>query len=498
MPATQSPPREDGTQTHAVLTDAPDAGLRRKILAYGASRTTVDLLFAGRGILLANLLGPESFGIWALFRMGLRYCAFSAMGLLRGLELEVSRAGHPSQSAHTAAQSRWGRVAVGQTLLLYGTLSMGTAIAWLWPGQTLPGLALLGIAIGLLADRLWAYGLTFLRASGNLRQFAVLELSQAALQLVASVVLALWWGVTGAFVGFALANLLGILMIARRAPFWPIFSRQEVRHLARIGFPISLMGILTATLLTVDRWLVGLYLGVGALGAYAFAVSLSEVGVSLALVVRTVVLRDVYGKTGSSVEPASSRAPLDRPLAGFANLTPPLAGLVGIVLPLGFEIFVAEYRSVAPVARLLLFCGLAQGLINIAVLGITAEGRQHLLPRVSIAAVCISAVLSLGALGTGLGLEGVAFAALSTRLMYAAAIIALLARVQRLSSPRAAIVEALGPFVWCAFVAITLGYLLPVTNFEEVVAPLLLYVVFVLPVLPFAKRAFRGGASPAL
>jgi hypothetical protein len=124
-----------------------------KILAYGASRTTVDLLFGGRGILLANLLGPESFGIWALFRVGLLYCAFSAMGLLRGLELEVSHAGYPSQSAHTPAQSRWGRLPSGRRCCCPEPCC---------------------------EEPRFACSL-FFRASRNLRRFAVLELAQSSL-----------------------------------------------------------------------------------------------------------------------------------------------------------------------------------------------------------------------------------------------------------------------------------------------------------------------------
>jgi O-antigen/teichoic acid export membrane protein len=253
------------------------------------------------------------------------------------------------------------------------------------------------------------------------------------------------------------------------------------------------MGILTATLVTVDRWLVGAFLGLGALGGYGFAVSLSELGVSLAVIVRTVILRDVYGKDDSSGDFIGGRT-LNRPLAGFANVAPLLAGAIAIALPWGLDMFMTEYRSVAPVALLLLFCGIAQGMINIAVLGITAEGQQHLLPAISIGAVCISAALSLGALLAGLGVEGVAGAALVARLLYAAATIVLLARVQRLSSSRV-VVRTLAPLSWCIVVAVALNRLLPVNNFERLVEALLLYLAGVLPLLPLAKRALASRQS---
>jgi len=462
--------------------------LWRRILGYGASRATVEGLFAGRGIVLASILGPEAFGVWALFRMGLRYCAFAGLGLLRGLELEVARAGHPSQRAHTQSQVRWGRIAVGHTLWLYGSLSAAAGLAWLWPDQKVASTAFLGVALGLLLDRLWSYGVTFLRASGGLKRFAVLELSQAALQFFCCVLLAFWWGIAGAFVGFAVANAFGLLMLTRHVPLVPVRAPREVRHLTSIGFPVSLMGILTATLATVDRLLVGAFLGLGALGTYAFAVSLSELGVSMALIVRTVFLRDVYRDKGVSPAVNPSEAGLDRHLVAFAILAPSVAGLAALALPPCLEIFMAEYRSAARAAQLLLYCGLAQGVINVAVLGVVAQGRQRTLPLIATAAVCLGAVLSLAALATGGGLEQVALAALVTWVIYAAAVVLLLARARQLPQSATVVAQALGPLAWSAAAVFVLGHLLPTGGFSTFVLSLLLYAVSLLPLLPFALR----------
>ena len=447
------------------------------------SRTSVEAILAGRGLLLAGILGPELFGVWTLFRIGLHYLAFVGLGLLRGLELKVSR------SSDTAKQIRWGKAAAGHTFLLYGVLSALAAIAWSGSSERVVNVALLGIAVGLLLDRLWSYGITYLRASGGLMRFAVLELAHATLQIIMCLVLALYWGLPGAFAGFAIANLAGIAMFAGRAPLKPIFEPRRVFQLIRIGFPVSLMGILSATLVTVDRLLVGAIVGLGALGLYAFAVSISELGVSFAAVIRTVILRDVYGKRESPHNANASRVVLEQVLSGYATLGPPLVGVFALILPPLIALFASDYHSAAPIAQVLLFAGLLQGFINVTVLGIVAEGRQGRLPLISIAAVCVNVALTITVLSIGLGLQGVAAASLLTRLMHAGAIVILLERYSSVSGLIIAITRFLAPSIWCAVAVFTISHLLPGEDTRTLMLQLLFYAVALVLLSPAILQA---------
>ena len=445
-----------------------------RVAAYGVSRTAVEALLAGRGLLLAGILGPELFGVWTLFRIGLRYLSFAGLGLLRGLEVEVSRSSRKLRAGVSEAPA-WGKIAAGYTFLLYGVLSALAAIAWALRDGHAADMALLGIAVGLLLDRLWNYGIAFLRTSGGLRRFAVLELLQAALQVVVCVSLALRWGLPGAFVGFATANLLGIALFVGRVPLMPTLEPRRVLRLIRIGFPVSLMGILTATLATVDRLLVGALVGLGGLGVYAFAVSISELGVSFATVVRTVIIRDVYSEQASSAE--ANPLILDRALSAYATFGPPIAGLVALALPPLVALTAQDYQSAAAVAQLLLFAGLIQGLINVAVVGIVGKGRQNRLPPLAIAAVCLNGLLTLSALRFGLGLEGVAVAAFVTRLIHAGAIIIVLMRQQSVSVRLSTITKFLVPAVWCAVAVYTISRLFPGSDITTLMSQLLAYTV---------------------
>jgi O-antigen/teichoic acid export membrane protein len=467
-------------------------GVLPKIMGYGMSRTIVEGLLAGRGVALASILGPEAFGIWALFQMGLRYCAFSGLGLLRGLEVEVVRAGSDGEQPYSSKQAYWGEIASGYTFWLYGPLSVVAGLSWLWWGDRRVGLALLGVALGLLLDRLWMYGLTFLRAAGGLRRFAVLELVQAAAQLALGSALALVWGVAGAFVGFAIANLAGVGLLARRVPLRLRTGRDAVRHLLRIGFPVSVAGILTATLATADRLIVGAFDGMSALGTYAFAVSLSSLGVSLALVVRTVILTEVYGEQENGGESASGQLLLDRTLAVFSTLVPSLAGVAALCLAPAVTLLLPQFQAAVPVAQTFVFTGTMQGLVNVAILGIVAADRQHLLPVWSIGAVLLNVGLSLFALSAGFGLVGVAIGAWFTRMLYAGAILTLLGTRERDRGGKLAGAKLLAPSLWCAAVVGVISYLVPLQDPKMLLIALPFYAAAVAPLIPRIGRALAA------
>lgn len=457
-------------------------------MGYGASRMVVEGLFAARGVVLASILGPELFGVWALFRMGLRYCGFAGLGILRGLEVEAARAEVAHQRPYTWRQAYWGRIVAGHTLALYGLISVVAGLAWLWWDEGVASLALLGIALGVLLDRLWMFGLTFLRLAGALSRYAVAELVQAVLQLVLSAVLALAWGVVGAFAGFALAHLAGLVLLSGRAPLLPSWSWKRVLHLVRIGFPVSLAGILSAGLMTVDRLLVGALEGVGALGTYAFAVTLSSLGVASALVVRTVILTEVYGNR--SAEPVQGGSLLDHSLAAFASMVPPLAGVAALGLAPAIATMLPQYQAAIAVAQIFVFIGVIQGLVNIVVLGIVAASRQGQLPIWGIGAIALNSALCLLALYGGLGLAGVAVAALVTRAIYAGAVVMVLAAGQLSGGGYAMVAKLLGPSLWCAAVVLGIGYALPVHEPEMLPLALLVYAVAIVPLLPTIARAF--------
>jgi O-antigen/teichoic acid export membrane protein len=303
---------------------------------------------------------------------------------------------------------------------------------------------------------MYFYGKTYLRASGSLRQYAIIELLQAAAQALFTLSLGALFGLEGAFVGFALANIAALAMLVRRAPFRPAFDRERLRAMLSVGVPLSLTLLLGTLLATADRLILGAVVGLEALGQYAFAVSVAALGLSAALIVRTVVVPDAYARLGNETAAEVTRAHLEDTIRPFVLFLTPLVGLGILALGPVVPVAVPEYVASLPAASVFIFTGVAQGAVSLAVVGVIAARQQRTLPAFSAIALLLNAGLAFGALELGLGLQGLATGALIGRLAYAVGAVGLAAQAADRAAVRTAL-SLLWPIPWCALVLASIG-----------------------------------------
>ena len=463
----------------------PRAGGRlRQLGLYGASRTTVEALSAVRGIVLAGVLGPALFGVWSLFRLGLRYGALASLGIHRGVEVEVAADEAPS---HPDARRLWGRAAVGYLLGSNGLL--GVVLLGISRGTSSPTRETLwAVAVGLLTERLWMYGISYMRAAGYLRRFATIELAQAGCSLALTTLLAVTFGLRGAYVGFALGLVLGLVLLGRFVPFIPIFSRPRVGRLLSVGVPLSLATLATALLTSVDRLIVVAVEGTEALGLYSFAVAVSSLGATAALVVRTVVFRDVYAEARRGGGALAAARHLEETVVPVACLLPPLLGLVAVALGPVIGLFVPRYLEILPVARLFVFIGMGAGFMTLGTIGVVATSRQRLLPFLTLAGLLANAASAYLALRMGFGLLGVAVGALVSRSLTGAGVVGVSAVDAGLERVGILIARLLLPLAWCAAVVSLLGWWRPATDLASTTISMLIYLAALFPLAPMLSR----------
>jgi len=452
-----------------------------RIVGYTVSRSAVEGLLGLRGVAIASFLGPELFGAWSLFRLALHYFGFVGQTLNRGMEVEVAAAGPPRGKLVAEAQRVWGQIVLGPTLCLYGLLTAGVALALLWPFGRLAELTVLGIAVALIPERLWRYALTFVRAVGMFRRFAILEFLHAVLQLTLTVAFAFAWGLGGALAGYLAATLTSLCIAARQVPWRPRWSLRQAGQVFRIGFPVSLTNISTTILQTIDQLLVGAFSGIAALGLYAFAVSLSGLGVHVALIVRNVILTDVYGAKGEDHRRQTGRLIMDRSLAAFSILLPPLAGFVALVMSPAVLALLPHFGAAIILAQIFIFIGVLQGIVNVSVMGVVAEGHQGRVPLICLGAVTLNISLSVLALSLGLGLIGVAVGALLSRMAYAAATTSVLTASRPNSAGYGGLTRSLAPTIWCAFAVAAIQLTAPAQDWESLAIAILLYSLALIP-----------------
>jgi O-antigen/teichoic acid export membrane protein len=419
--------------------------LIRKIAGYSAMRGSAEALLGLRGILLATLLGPAAFGSWALLRLGTRYAALAGLGIFRGLEVELLQA--PDRDE---AGPRAGGAALGFVLAVSGVLALAAILASVLVESPTHRLTLQGFAAAAVAEAVYGYTLVATRLRTTLLRYALLEAGTAALHLVLGVALAAAFGLAGAFAALALAAAVGTAIASRWLDLRPVLDLKAVRGMMAVGLPVALTGVAGTLLGTADRWVVAAWGGQELLGYYAFAGALASAGAALALAVRTVVFPEVYGDAKLGGAAAALQRHLERSLLPFAALVPPVLGFAGLCFGPVVELIAPQYAPATGAARLFLLAGAATGLVNLAVIGAVAAGRQRLLPVYAAAALALNVVLSTAALIAGMGLEGAAVGSLAGYVFFAAAVLRLNARLAGVLDHRRLVIRALRPLIWSA------------------------------------------------
>jgi O-antigen/teichoic acid export membrane protein len=466
----------------------PGDGRLRRVLLYGTSRGVTEGLTGARGLLLATLLGPEAFGAWAMFRLVMRYAPFAGLGIYGGLEREAVQ---DEFSGAAGAQQNPARTAVGFLLVIFLPLAGLAVIAsFLTPNPQLAlGLRVTGAA--LVTEPLVLYSFLYLRARGSLRRFAALEVAQAVLHLSLAVVLALRWGLAGAFAGFVGASIGSLAVVARRVPARPALDTARLRRMLAIGFPLALTLFTTTMLATADRLVVAAYGGTRLLGLYALAVSIAGIGGTMAWVVRTVIFPSVYRQAATEGAGLAIRDHIRITLLPFARWFPPLLGLGALLVGPVIMVFLPAYAEAVGPARIFIFTGATTGLAGLGVLGVVAADLQRRLPLWALCALIVNLVLSNLALQSGLGLQGVAVGALAGQVVYGTAVVVLASAAAGMARPLLLILKALGPLFLCVIAVYTLGRVIPGTDLLSVAASVGLYFLVLLPLAPFLLADIR-------
>ena len=423
---------------------ATRTALYRRLAGYAVSRGATEAILAVRGVVLAVLLGPAAFGTWALLRLAMRYSSLVALSVYRGLELEAFQRQADSGNREIASGA-----ALGFVLVVSGLLSKAALVASFIVTGPEMRLLLRAFAAASLAEAVYGFALVCMRVQGNLRRYSLFEAATALLHLVAAGLLGWRWGLAGAFLGLATANLVGIALASRWIELKPRIDPGSVRRMLRVGLPVVLTMLVGILLATGDRWIVAVWGGSTMLGYYAFAGSVTTAAGALAIVVRTVVFPQVYGDASSLGSAAALRSHLDGILVPFARLLPPLLGAVGLALAPLVAAFAPSYTEAIAPARIFLLAGAAMALVNIASVGAVAAGEQRRMPGYAAIALALTGALSVAALTSGLGLGGVAGATFAGHLLFAALLLRLNVRESGLPEANRVVGTLLWPLVWC-------------------------------------------------
>lgn len=312
-------------------------------------------LIAVRSLLILEIAGPATIGVWKSVMVLLFLSGFARLGLPHGVAVQLPLLrgqGRETEAGRIAAMA--GTVLAASGLLLGLAALMASFLVE--DGQY-------RIALRLAASVVWlAQFQEFLREVAGARHLfgvrAAEVLLDAAVNVIATLLLTYWFGLVGLGVAAILTALIPAGYLWRRLRFR--LSRRldfgVVRQLIRVGLPYSFLETSFHLTKYLGLPVVALVLGPTAAGYYAlctlileFSTNIIQIGVSR--VVGPHLLQE-FGRLGSHAQVAKY---YEMPTRLFCYTLPPVLYFGSLMLPKAVATLLPHYLPGVPAAQTVLW-----------------------------------------------------------------------------------------------------------------------------------------------
>jgi len=329
----------------------------------------VKLIFLVRLVVLGRLLGPEEFGLFAVALVALDFLlSVTNFGMLPALV-------HRPDAREEHYEAAW-------TIGLIRALAVGVILVAVAPwvaalfGEPRAAPLLQVLALRPVLDAAASMGVARLHKELRFRSLAVLKLSEAIVNSVASIVAVFWIGIWALVVGpIAGALVYGVVSYAV-APMVPRLrlGGVEAAQLARYGRWI----LITAWAAVAGRLLLELgisrQLGATALGVYFMAAKVAFLPAEVSNQVVGSVVFPVFARLQGDRE--RGRRVFRAALIGLAALIVPASLLIVALAPsLAIDVIGEQWAPAVPVIRILALANVVGILGDVAVPLLQGTGR---------------------------------------------------------------------------------------------------------------------------
>ncbi|MFC4784703.1 oligosaccharide flippase family protein [Nocardioides sp. MAHUQ-72] len=352
------------------------------------------------GIVLARVLTPEQFGVYAV-ALTVQTVLMTLADL--GLSADLIRSSEPQRRAPSVGAL--GLVS-GTVLALLMALSASSIAQLMGSPESTTVIALLSVTLVLAGAGVVPYAML----QRDFRQRALFGIAAVdfALSTIATLLLLhLGWGVVSLAIGRIVAQLstlvLQFLMSGVRPAYR--FDREVVGSVLRFGVPLAGANMLSWALLNLDNVVIARAAGPISLGFYALAFNMSTWPMSaVGQVVRSVAL-PAFARTG---ERGAGLESLRRGLAlTWALALPAGAALAVLAVPLVTVVYGERWTPAVPVLAALGLFGALRVVFDLVVAFLLARGASRpvlwiqALWFVTLLAVMVPAVRWFGIAGGG-------------------------------------------------------------------------------------------------
>lgn len=319
------------------------------------------------GIVLARILAPEQFGVYAV-ALTVQSILITVADL--GLSADLIRSDHPDEIAPTVASLG---LASGTTMALVTIAASSSLASLLGSPAAAPAIAVLAVTLALSGATVVPFG--YLQRRFQQREMFYVGVADFIVSTTVTLLLiALGFGVLGLALGRVAAQTVSSAMqfvFARVKPRYAV-DRAVVGRVLAFGLPIAGANLLSWALLNVDNVVLARVTGATLLGYYVLAFNISGWPMSaLSQVVRSISLPYFARTTGGGTELAALTA------IAWAGALPVGAMLAALSSPLIEVVYGVRWLPAAPVLAALGLYGSMRVVFDIFAGYLYARGRSR-------------------------------------------------------------------------------------------------------------------------
>ena len=484
--------------TYETGVGALTAKIAADTIVYSAVSIASQFMAIIRGIIVARVLGPATFGIWNGLGYIVAYSPYSNLGLFVGMSREYAYFTGKGD-LRKAERVKDTAFSFGTSAACLVTLSL-ILMALLTKGRysRIVRVGICAMAMATLLQRVSMFYVAIYRLKKRIGTLSLAMLMAAILYFILAVVLMGHWGLYALFVAFPVSLVPGILYLVARTDehFRLRFDVRQFISLLRIGLPLDAGGLADTLMQTVGGMVILIFLSTTEMGYYGIGATLIglvlQVPNSLAWVTNPYLL-ERYGETDDLRALGSYSI---KPTLLLACLMPLVIGGVVLALPLVIRYILPAYLPGLMAIRILLWGNFFYSMIFLATNFLVAIDRQVQLVLMRFGAAALNIALLYILLSLGLRLEGVALASALSFLALGSGIVAYMMRYYIKGALALAmfLAKAYMPFAYATLlmVALELGWRTGPSSFlADVGATTLKLIAFCLlytPVLYYGNR----------
>jgi O-antigen/teichoic acid export membrane protein len=378
-------------------------GFVRLILKFSAS------------IIVARVLGPNNYGFWSIAELIHKYSPLVTFGVPSGVKYQIPF--WVGKNNHIKANDITNTGLVWMVVYAIIMFCVGLTYYLISNEDALIKFAIISTFTGAGLFQLYQYLNVTLLAKKQFDKSSLFYAVEGLLFFIVSLSLVYSFNIYGQLMVLPLISLIMIMIYFKyyKSELKLEWKPGNIINTIKIGFLMILVGMGYMLLLTINRLLIGKYLGLEAVGYFSLSMLVitlfSQLTGSLGEVMYT-FMNEHIGKYGRV---DNMKKLVFYPAIGKMLVIPILTSIAIILIPYFIENLMPQYSSSIQLSQIvLIIITLISGSINI----LGSYLKQKLLLLYLFIAITINICLSLIALINGYGLSGVGVSLLVSLLVY--------------------------------------------------------------------------------